>query len=160
MLDPHKIPHNSTYWVSFVNICEKMNRVMRAPQCLLIWPHNNHQYNKRSQKFKDIIYAWKLFWLQGNDWYIPGLCTLIARFMGPTWGPPGDDRTQVGPILAHEPCYLGTASRFLISTYLCNWVGNFSTGYKHTVQHEKHICNLLMCTRGDSCRLALATNYT
>ena len=25
---------------------------------------------------------------------------LIARFMGPTWGPPGADRTQVGPMLA------------------------------------------------------------
>ena len=25
---------------------------------------------------------------------------LIARFLGPTWGPPGADRTQVGPILA------------------------------------------------------------
>ena len=24
----------------------------------------------------------------------------IARFMGPTWGPPGADRTQVGPMLA------------------------------------------------------------
>ena len=31
----------------------------------------------------------------------------IARFMGPTWGLPGDDRTQVGPMLAPwtEPCY-------------------------------------------------------
>ena len=26
--------------------------------------------------------------------------TQIARFMGPTWGPPGADRTQVGPMLA------------------------------------------------------------
>ena len=26
--------------------------------------------------------------------------TLIARFMGPTWGPSGADSTQVGPILA------------------------------------------------------------
>ena len=26
--------------------------------------------------------------------------TLIARFMGPTWGPSGADRAQVGPILA------------------------------------------------------------
>ena len=26
--------------------------------------------------------------------------TLIARFMGPTWGPPGADRTQVGPMWA------------------------------------------------------------
>ena len=25
---------------------------------------------------------------------------LIARFMGPTWAPPGSDRTQVGPMLA------------------------------------------------------------
>ena len=29
------------------------------------------------------------------------LCTsLIARFIGPTWGPSGADRTQVGPMLA------------------------------------------------------------
>ena len=26
--------------------------------------------------------------------------SLIARFMGPTWGPYGADRTQVGPMLA------------------------------------------------------------
>ena len=26
--------------------------------------------------------------------------TPIARFMGPIWGPPGADRTQVGPVLA------------------------------------------------------------
>ena len=25
---------------------------------------------------------------------------LIARCMGPSWGPPGDDRTQMGPMLA------------------------------------------------------------
>ena len=28
------------------------------------------------------------------------LYPLIARFMGPTWGPPGADRTQVGPMWA------------------------------------------------------------
>ena len=26
--------------------------------------------------------------------------TLIAKFMGPTWGPSGANRTQVGPMLA------------------------------------------------------------
>ena len=26
--------------------------------------------------------------------------SLITRFMGPSWGPPGDNRTQVGPMLA------------------------------------------------------------
>ena len=28
------------------------------------------------------------------------IVSLIARFMGPTWGPSGADRTQVGPMLA------------------------------------------------------------
>ena len=28
------------------------------------------------------------------------LISLIARFMGPTWGPSGADRTQEGPMLA------------------------------------------------------------
>ena len=32
--------------------------------------------------------------------------SLIVRFMGPTWGPAGADRTQVGPMLPHEPCCL------------------------------------------------------
>ena len=40
------------------------------------------------------------------------LPSLIARFMGATWGPSGADRTQVGPMLApcwpHELCYLGS----------------------------------------------------
>ena len=31
---------------------------------------------------------------------MPGKTALIARFMGPTWGPSGADRIQVGPILA------------------------------------------------------------
>ena len=30
----------------------------------------------------------------------PGMGSLIARFMGLTWGPSGADRTQVGPMLA------------------------------------------------------------
>ena len=32
---------------------------------------------------------------------------LIARFMGPTWGPSGADRTQVGPMLAPWPLLSG-----------------------------------------------------
>ena len=34
--------------------------------------------------------------------------TQIAKFMGPTWGPPGSCRLQMGPMLAHELCYQGT----------------------------------------------------
>ena len=33
----------------------------------------------------------------GNRWI---MSSLIAKFMGPTWGPPGADRTQMGPMLA------------------------------------------------------------
>ena len=45
--------------------------------------------------------------------------TQIARFMGPTWGPPGDDRTQVGPMLAPWT---------LLSGYSCVYC------YRHTEQ--------------------------
>ena len=46
------------------------------------------------------------WWIIGNSAYL--LCLLgsitiitqIARFMGPTWGPPGSCRPQVGPMLA------------------------------------------------------------
>ena len=40
---------------------------------------------------------WRKSWTcnDGQDWG-----TQIARFMGPTWGPPGSCRPQVGPILA------------------------------------------------------------
>ena len=31
----------------------------------------------------------------------------ITRFMGPTWGPPGSCRPQMGPCWSHEPCYQG-----------------------------------------------------
>ena len=37
--------------------------------------------------------------------------SMIARFLGPTWGPSGDDRTQVGFVLAHELCHLGIECR-------------------------------------------------
>ena len=36
---------------------------------------------------------------------------MIARFMGPTWGPPGADRTQVGPTLASSTLLSGCGQR-------------------------------------------------
>ena len=39
---------------------------------------------------------------------------LIARFMGPTWGPSGADRTQVGPMLAHEFLLYGTLHQTIV----------------------------------------------
>ena len=34
------------------------------------------------------------------------ITTLIASFMGPTWGPPGSCRPRWAPCWPHEPCYL------------------------------------------------------
>ena len=42
--------------------------------------------------------------------------TLIARFMGPTWGPSGTDRTQVGPMLALWTLLSGKIS-YVISVF-------------------------------------------
>ena len=39
-----------------------------------------------------------------------GSTALIARFMGPTWSPPGSCRPHVGPRRPHESCYLGGIS--------------------------------------------------
>ena len=36
-----------------------------------------------------------------------GVDTQIAKFMGPTWGPPGSCRPHMGPCWPHEPCYQG-----------------------------------------------------
>ena len=35
------------------------------------------------------------------------MISLVARFMGPTWGPSGADRTQVGPMFAPGPLLSG-----------------------------------------------------
>ena len=50
-------------------------------------------------KFRCCIYL-------GNTKCIAFFCPRIARFMGPTWGPPGPCRPQMGPCWPHEPCYL------------------------------------------------------
>ena len=38
--------------------------------------------------------------LSRSQYHMSLMHSLIARFMGPTWGPSGADRTQVGPMLA------------------------------------------------------------
>ena len=51
---------------------------------------------------------------------VPPMPTLIARFMGPTWGPSGTDKTQVGPMLAHVLCYLG---KLAVLGHDLHWLG-------------------------------------
>ena len=69
---------------------------------------------------------------------------LIARSMGPTWGPPGADRTQVGPMLA--PRTLLSGSR-LISF---GWFRYKALQSPHTAAFYKHIKQILLLTKGIS----------
>ena len=52
-------------------------------------------------------------------WGVSALYTasLIARFMGPTWGPFGADRTQVGPMWAPWTLLSGMAFWFPLATH-------------------------------------------
>ena len=56
------------------------------------------------------------------------MTTLIARFMGPTWGPTVADRTQVGPMLApwtllsgNQRCHQREQSCHHYNTVLTHW---------------------------------------
>ena len=48
------------------------------------------------------------------------LVTLIARFMGPTWGPSGADRTQVGPMLVPWTLLSGKGKMRLMPSHYLN----------------------------------------
>ena len=57
-------------------------------------------------------------WVYELCWWSPiwkrWKCTLIARFMGPTWGPSGADRTQVFAIWVWSTKMYNKANFFLI----------------------------------------------
>ena len=58
---------------------------------------------------------------------------LIARFMGPTWGPSGADRTQVGPMLAPWTLLSGTTPK-------SDCKAGYSIMYKYMIDlsHKSH----------------------
>ena len=64
-----------------------------------------------------------------NSGHWPSI-SLIARFMGPTWDPPGDDRTQVGPMLAPWTLLSGLGNCWEIKLRETNWKQNTSTSYQ------------------------------
>ena len=73
--------------------------------------------------------------------------SLIARFMGPTWGPPGAARTQVDPMLATQALLFGLlytsdiaaprcqAAHILLKSAKENWIFNIG----HTICNIVHI---------------------
>ena len=67
-----------------------------------------------------------------NHWIVseePNMCTsLIARFMGPAWGPSGAYRIQVGPMLAPWTLLSGVfCSPGHIASFIASWWHQTST---------------------------------
>ena len=81
-----------SWWVYFMNSKSRLHLftsliivlygIFFASSSLMMWP-------------LEFIYT-----QHGNTISTQQYHTLIARFMGPAWGPPGANRTQVGPMLA------------------------------------------------------------
>ena len=66
----------------------------------------------------------------------------IARFMGPTWGPSGDDRTQVGPMLVTWTLLSGTLvwNEHSSTWYILYYIASDERWYKQNlIRAVKHI---------------------
>ena len=71
--------------------------------------------------------------------------SLIARFMGPTWGPSGADRIQVGPMLAPWTLLFGKLRDIRsFNSLQQKWIGQYwdeNWGLWHTHTHTNtHLC--------------------
>ena len=63
--------------------------------------------------------------------------------MGPTWGPPGADRTQMGPMLAPWTMLSGTSSSLLVQVMSCHLLGTKQLPKPllsyYQMDHKEHI---------------------
>ena len=93
---------NFFFWMFSLHHKSSLVQIMAWRSHAMIWTSNDpvhwHIHVTRSQ-----CQCVSTLLLEG----MTTLESLIARFMGPTWGPSGADRTQVGPCWPHELCYLG-----------------------------------------------------
>ena len=53
----------------------------------------------------EIKFELSIYYISFGSYITTSLYSQIAKFMGPTWGPPGSCRPQMGPCWPHEPCY-------------------------------------------------------
>ena len=84
------------------------NQSVPDTQCLSHMAGCTRQYGPMTilSLYWESLYQ-EICFLRWNRTQIRYKHTLIARFMGPTWGPSGAARTQLGPMLAPWTCYLG-----------------------------------------------------
>ena len=71
--------------------------------------HNNIRF-----KFCDENSSANWRWVFGKCYGMCGIITQITRFMGPTWGPPGSYRPQMGPMLVPWTLPSGYAHSYLL----------------------------------------------
>ena len=98
-----------------------------------------------------VVTDWK-----GKGIQTRGISSLIAKFMGPTWGPSEADRTQVGPMLAPWSLlsgYIATDIWVISNTFLwqntsndsiytkCSIKGNNITSYFNAMRIHRPISN-------------------
>ena len=87
-------------------------------------------------KYITILYIscykhWSLWWFGENILRDGSIIPLIARFIRPTRGPPGADRTQVGPILAPwtllsagllQNFFIFNINLWVLTEFICNCI--------------------------------------
>ena len=77
--------------------------VDRCDYCfILCWVYLYVRNHKRGPSFQ----------FSGSSRLIKSQASQIAKFMGPTWGPPGSCRPQMGPMLAPWTLLSGVVSRY------------------------------------------------
>ena len=89
------------------------------------------------EQMLDIVCMQTVQWKLGPFHY--SIQPLITRFMGPTWGPSGADKTQVGPMLAPWTLLSGTPLRYT-PTGLCPHDGVRCPGDKQAPRHQQPPC--------------------
>ena len=84
-------------------------------------------------------------------------CSQIVKFMGPTWGPPGSCRPQMGPMLPHFALLWG----FTSGGQLCGWDNTVNvakiSGCNQSTEMWETVCNHSSQIR---CPLWCASNCT
>ena len=72
-------------------------------------------------------------------WFAASQIPLIARFMGPTWGPPGANRTQMGSMLAPWTLLSGLYQWYLKqNTVVCSFQMHKISSAK--IDHSRSQC--------------------
>ena len=96
-------PHISFHWSDFWKVnYELLYAVWGSPIHNTTIYHDNLQDRWIHGPTCQVMYLWLCSPARAHYCVLDkhGIPSLIARFMGPTWGPSGADRTQVGPTLA------------------------------------------------------------